>query len=65
MRQQIQLGQFAQFTIDVPAPLKPIREKQRGCLWAVPRGSVVFLFAKWRANRHLLCSGLAISDGVR
>jgi len=30
MRQQIQLGQFAQFTIDVPAPLKPIREKQRG-----------------------------------
>jgi hypothetical protein len=36
MRQQIQLGQFAQFTIDVPAPLKPIREKQRGAFGLSP-----------------------------
>mgnify|MGYP001092504749 CR=1 FL=1 len=29
MRQQIQLGEFAQFTIDVPVPLRPVPEKQR------------------------------------
>ncbi|BCW97067.1 MAG: hypothetical protein WHS44_05110 [Fimbriimonadales bacterium] len=29
MHQQIQLGQFAQLTIDVPKPLKPMRAKER------------------------------------
>ena len=36
MRQQIQLREFAQFTIDVPTPLRSMPEKQRGTFGLSP-----------------------------